>query len=60
MLTIFKAALLGCAVISAMPHGAFAEKLRVMTGSPSGTLNVPMNRAVVIESDRGICGNFRG
>ncbi|WP_417253890.1 type II and III secretion system protein family protein [Celeribacter sp.] len=37
--------------MSAIPQGAFAEKLRVMTGSPSGVLNVPMNRAVVVESD---------
>ncbi|WP_417246572.1 type II and III secretion system protein family protein [Celeribacter sp.] len=48
---IFKAALVGFAVMSAIPQGAFAEKLRVMTGSPSGVLNVPMNRAVVVESD---------
>nr|WP_245629273.1 type II and III secretion system protein family protein [Celeribacter indicus] len=46
-----KAALLGCAVIGAAPEGAMAEKLRVMTGSPSGVLNVPMSRAVVVESD---------
>ncbi|WP_074645470.1 type II and III secretion system protein family protein [Celeribacter baekdonensis] len=51
MLNMFKAALLGCAVIGAMTQGAFADKLRVMTGSPSGVLNVPMNRAVVVESD---------
>ncbi|WP_417257944.1 type II and III secretion system protein family protein [Celeribacter sp.] len=51
MMNIFRAALLGCAVIGATPHGAFADKLRVMTGAPSGTLNVPMNRAVVVESD---------
>ena len=51
MLSMFKAALVGCALIGAAPHGAFADKLRVMTGSPSGVLNVPMNRAVVVESD---------
>ncbi|WP_226554135.1 MULTISPECIES: type II and III secretion system protein family protein [Celeribacter] len=51
MLNMFKAALVGCALIGAAPHGAFADKLRVMTGSPSGVLNVPMNRAVVVESD---------
>ena len=28
-----------------------AETLRVMQGSPSSSLNVPMNRAVVVESD---------
>jgi pilus assembly protein CpaC len=51
MLNIIKAALLGCAVVNMVPHVAFADKLRVMTGSPSGALNVPMNRAVVVESD---------
>ncbi|WP_434288631.1 type II and III secretion system protein family protein [Celeribacter sp. SCSIO 80788] len=50
-LNLIKAALVGLAVIGASPTGAFAEKLRVMTGSPSGVLNVPMNRAVVVESD---------
>jgi pilus assembly protein CpaC len=51
MLNIMKAALLGCAVANMVPPAAYAEKLRVMTGSPSGALNVPMNRAVVVESD---------
>ncbi|MEN8836697.1 MAG: type II and III secretion system protein family protein [Celeribacter marinus] len=51
MMNIFKAALIGCAVIGTTPTGAFADKVRVMTGAPSGTLNVPMNRAVVVESD---------
>ncbi|WP_090061321.1 type II and III secretion system protein family protein [Celeribacter neptunius] len=51
MLNIVKAALIGVAVMSVTPYGAYAEKLRVMTGSPSGVLNVPMNRAVVVESD---------
>lgn len=51
MLNIVKAALIGFAVIGATPQGASAEKLRVLTGSPSGVLNVPMNRAVVVESD---------
>ncbi|RPE67072.1 pilus assembly protein CpaC [Pacificibacter maritimus] len=51
MMNIIKAALLGCAVASMVPPMAYAEKLRVMTGSPSGALNVPMNRAVVVESD---------
>ena len=51
MLNILKVALLGCAVANMVPQVAFADKLRVMTGSPSGALNVPMNRAVVVESD---------
>lgn len=48
---LLRASLLGVALIGAGSHGAFAEKLRVMSGSPSGVLNVPMNRAVVVESD---------
>jgi pilus assembly protein CpaC len=35
----------------AVPTLAPAETLRVMRGSPSSALNVPMNRAVVVESD---------
>ncbi|ATG49224.1 type II and III secretion system protein family protein [Celeribacter ethanolicus] len=50
-LNLIKAALVGLAALGATPTGAFAEKLRVMTGAPSGVLNVPMNRAVVVESD---------
>lgn len=33
------------------PTASHAETLRVMRGSPSTALNVPMNRAVVVESD---------
>lgn len=33
------------------PVAAQAETLRVMRGAPSSALNVPMNRAVVVESD---------
>ena len=51
MMNMMKAALLGFAVLSVAPQVAYAEKLRVMTGSPSGVLNVPMNRAVVVEGD---------
>lgn len=51
MMNILKAALLGYAAATMVPQAAFADKLRVMTGSPSGALNVPMNRAVVVESD---------
>ncbi|MEZ5911453.1 MAG: type II and III secretion system protein family protein [Paracoccaceae bacterium] len=51
MSSICRAALLGVAVaLGAVAPGA-AETLRVMTGSPSSALNVPMNRAVVVESD---------
>ncbi|MFN3971876.1 MAG: type II and III secretion system protein family protein [Gemmobacter sp.] len=39
-------------VLGLTPQGPLgAETLRVMTGSPSSALNVPMNRAVVVESD---------
>lgn len=46
-----QAALVGfsLAVVPAAP--GHAESLRVMSGSPSSALNVPMNRAVVVESD---------
>lgn len=47
-----KAALVSLAVgIAAAPMGAPAETLRVMSGSTSSSLKVPMNRAVVVESD---------
>ena len=49
--TLARAALLGLSVIfTTVPH-AGAETLRVMTGGISSKLNVPMNRAVVVESD---------
>ena len=46
-----KAAFVGCALALAMPMPALAETLRVVQGSSSAALNVPMNRAVVVESD---------
>lgn len=47
-----KAALLGMTVsLAAAPMTAHAETLRVMDGAVASTLNVPMNRAVVVESD---------
>ncbi|MGH1331454.1 MAG: type II and III secretion system protein family protein [Paracoccaceae bacterium] len=46
-----KAAVLGMAVVATTPISAPAESLRVMTGSASRSLNVPMNTAVVVESD---------
>ncbi|MCV2880516.1 type II and III secretion system protein family protein [Actibacterium sp. XHP0104] len=49
--TLFKAALLGVVVATATLGGAAAETLRVMEGGTNSQLNVPMNRAVVIESD---------
>ncbi len=48
----FKAAVIGCAVaLAATPHGGHAENLRVMKQGTASTLDVPMNRAVVVESD---------
>ena len=47
----FQAGLIGfAATLTAIPMGQ-AETLRVMNGSPSTALIVPMNRAVVVESD---------
>ncbi|MBT2130854.1 type II and III secretion system protein family protein [Aliiroseovarius lamellibrachiae] len=49
---LMKAALCGVAIgMASAPTGAMAETLRVMNGAPSAALNVPMNRAVVVESD---------
>lgn len=47
-----QAALLGFAVtVTTVPAPAGAETLRVMRGATSSALNVPMNSAVVVESD---------
>lgn len=47
-----KAAVIGFALTTTgIPSGASAETLRVLRGAPSTELNVPMNRAVVVESD---------
>ncbi|KIC51471.1 type II and III secretion system protein family protein [Tateyamaria sp. ANG-S1] len=49
---IFKAALLGlCFAASPIVETAQAENLRVVRKSTESTLNVPMNRAVVVESE---------
>ncbi len=49
---LLKSALLGVAItLTSVPTGAFSEVLRVMRGAPSQDLNVPMSRAVVVESD---------
>jgi len=49
---ILKAGLLGLAVcFTSIPATLPAETLQVMRGAPSSALNVPMNRAVVVESD---------
>ncbi|MGI1660769.1 type II and III secretion system protein family protein [Palleronia sp. KMU-117] len=46
-----KAALLGLAVTMTGVSTASAQTIQVMTGEASSSLNVPMNRAVVVESD---------
>lgn len=49
---ILRAALLGLTLCcTSAPAMLSAETLRVMRGAPSSALNVPMNRAVVVESD---------
>jgi pilus assembly protein CpaC len=45
------AGLLGLALATTSLVSVEAQTLRVMEGSPSAALNVPMNRAVVVESD---------
>jgi pilus assembly protein CpaC len=47
-----KAAFLGLGLGLAAAPGAYAETLRVLQGATSTALNVPMNRAVVVESDQ--------
>jgi pilus assembly protein CpaC len=45
------AAAIGLSLALMLHAPSQAQTLRVMTGAPSGALNVPMNRAVVVESD---------
>jgi len=50
---LLKAALAGLTLaVAHVPTSVAAETLRVVRGTPSSALNVPMNRAVVVESDR--------
>ncbi len=48
---VFTAGLLGIALTMTAIPAAMAETLRVMNGSASSSLNVAMNRAVVVESE---------
>ena len=49
---ILSAACMGLAVaFTGLPLAAPAQTLEVLRGAPSAALNVPMNRAVVVESD---------
>ena len=49
--SLWTAGLLGCALASSALTPVHAQTLRVMQGSASAPLIVPMNRAVVVESD---------
>lgn len=52
MTGFLRACLLGCATLLIHPISeAQAQGLRVVEGESTGTLRVPMNRAVVVESD---------
>lgn len=51
MRTLLRATALALALVQPALSSAQAQTLRVMTGAPSSALNVPMNRAVVVESD---------
>ena len=48
---VIAAILTGCALSAASVGSVSAETLRVVENSVSETLNIPMNRAVVVESD---------
>ncbi len=50
-LTILRAAALGAVCAFSFAQLSWAENLRIMEGGTSSTLSVPMNRAVVVESD---------
>ncbi len=51
MRNIWAASLMGMALATSALSPVAAETLRVLQGSASSALNVPMNRAVVVESD---------
>ncbi len=51
MMQKFCAALLGLALVVGSPAATSAQGLRVLEGATSTTLRVPMNRAVVVESE---------
>ena len=51
MRKVWAASLLGLALATSALSPVAAETLRVMQGAASSALNVPMNRAVVVESD---------
>lgn len=49
--SVIIAACFGAAISAMAVSSVSAETLRIMRGAPSGALHVPMNRAVVVESD---------
>lgn len=49
--TVIQAALLGMTISAGASFSVHADTLRVMTGVASSNLDIPMNRAVVVESD---------
>lgn len=51
MASFLASVLLGCATILFPASSVSAQALRVVEGATSATLRVPMNRAVVVESD---------
>ena len=51
MRNLLMAGVLGAALSSTAIGPIWAQTLRVLEGSASAPLNVPMNRAVVVESD---------
>ena len=56
MKNLLRAAVVGvvgfCVMDSFAPHFAYAETLRIVKNGGTTDLNVPMNRAVVVESDK--------
>lgn len=50
--TLFRAACVGVVCVVLQTPVLHAESLRVMSGNNEAPLNVPMNRAVVVESDK--------
>jgi len=51
MRTLLRATAFGLAILAPGAGTVEAQSLRVMSGAPSAALNVPMNRAVVVESE---------
>ncbi|MEM7631630.1 MAG: type II and III secretion system protein family protein [Pseudomonadota bacterium] len=50
-IAVVQAALLGCAIAFSSVTTVAAQDLRVLRGSASSTLSVPINRAVVVEAE---------